>query len=114
MGSILVIIYTSPLGKILRSLGVEYQFYADDSHIYISFDKEETDATVVKTQDVIKIIKNRISKKFLCLNEEKTEVLLIGSKSTHKKVNIPYLQIGSERISPVQEAKALVLFSTMA
>ena len=105
LGSILFNIYTSPLGKILSSLGVGYHLYADDSQIYISFDIDETDAAVAKIQDVIKIINNWMTKTFLCLNEDKTEVLLIGSKSANKKVNIPYIEIGSERISPAQEAK---------
>ena len=51
---ILFIIYTSPLGKMLCSLGVGYHFDADDSQIYISFDIDETDAAVAKTQGVIK------------------------------------------------------------
>ena len=64
-------------------------------------------AAVAKTQYVIKIIQNWTSKTFLCLNEHKTEVVLIGSMSAHKKVNIPYIEIGSERISPAQEVKSI-------
>ena len=41
----------------------------------------------------------------LCLNKDNTGVLLIGLKSAHKKVNVQYIEIGSERISPAQEAK---------
>ena len=46
-----------------------------------------------------------MSTNFLGLNDDKREVLLIGSKSTHKKVNILYIEIGSERIRLVQKAK---------
>ena len=41
----------------------------------------------------------------MCFSEENTEVLLIGSKSAHKKVNIAYIEIGIERIIPAQEVK---------
>ena len=46
-----------------------------------------------------------MSKHFWCLNEDKTEVLLIGSMSAHRKVNILYIEIGIERSNPAHEAK---------
>ena len=66
-----------PTRNDLKFSGVGYHFYNDDSQIYISFDIDETDVAVAKTQDVIKIIKNWMLKFFLYLNE-----------SAHMKVNI--------------------------
>ena len=42
---------------------------------------------------------------FLCLNDDKTEVLLIGSKTSHSKLNIPHISIGDEEIRLSTHAK---------
>ena len=42
---------------------------------------------------------------FLCLNDEKTEVLLIASKTNQKKLDISSVHIGDTQITPVNKAK---------
>ena len=42
---------------------------------------------------------------FLCLNEDKTEVLVIASKTKHSKLDTPNINIGEENISSTKEAK---------
>ena len=46
-----------------------------------------------------------MAKNFLCLNDDKTEVLLIGSKFAQQKPNIPHISIGDEKIVPSKDAK---------
>ena len=41
----------------------------------------------------------------LCLNQDKTEVLLVASKTVHKKLNIPHVTIGNEEIVPAKEIR---------
>jgi hypothetical protein len=37
LGSILYLLYTSPIGDIIRHLELDFYFYADDSRLYFSF-----------------------------------------------------------------------------
>ena len=52
-----------------------------------------------------KIIKQWMTDNFLSLNEDKTEILLIGSQNSHKKLSIPSIEIGSGLVNLVPSAK---------
>ena len=77
-------------------MGINFHFYGDDTQIYLAFDIEEAEAAVAKVEEAVQVIRKWMSENFLCLNDEKTEVLVIGSKSALQKFEIPYVTIGSE------------------
>ena len=47
LGPILYLLYTSPLGDIIRKNDMEFHFYADDSQIYFSFDSATPNCSFV-------------------------------------------------------------------
>ena len=71
----------------------------------MSFNINESTAALNRIEEIVNIIKAWMKENFLCLNEDKTEVLLIASKSNHSNLNIPHIRIGDENISPSKEAK---------
>ena len=54
-------------------------FYADDTQLYLSFNHSESQDAIVKMEKCISQVSSWMSDNFLKLNEDKTEVLFLGS-----------------------------------
>ena len=79
LGPILFTLYMLPLGKIIRSHGINFHCYADDTQLYLSMKPEETEP-LAKLQRCLNDIKSWMSSNFLRLNSDKTEVIVFGPK----------------------------------
>jgi len=81
-------VYTRPLGGIIRSHGLDYDFYADDSQLFVF--ARPVQAQVDKAVDRVRLcvhdIRIWMRNHFLKLNDGKTEVLAVGSKVQLSKV----------------------------
>ena len=82
LGPILFNIYTIELSNILRKYNVCFKLYADDTQFYFSI--STTQDTVDKVGRVMKEIKNWMQRKKLKLNDDKTECMLFGTKTSLK------------------------------
>ena len=51
----------------------------------ITFNVDEAESAVTKIEDAVATVKKWMIKNVLCLNDDKTGVLLIQSKSSHQK-----------------------------
>ncbi len=79
LGPLLFNIYLSPLGQLLRSLCLHYHLYADYMQIYIHSNPHERH-DIAYLSDCITEIKTWMDNNLFCLNSDKTEIMLMGSR----------------------------------
>uniref|UniRef100_A0A8D3E0A7 Reverse transcriptase domain-containing protein n=1 Tax=Scophthalmus maximus TaxID=52904 RepID=A0A8D3E0A7_SCOMX len=112
LGPLLFITYILPLGQILRHFNLDFHCYADNTQIYLST-KSPHNPRLSHIDSCLSAIKTWMQHNFLKLNSDKTECLLIGSKSTLGKINNPTLTIDGTTVSPSPQAHNLgVIFDS--
>ena len=79
LGPILFSIYMLPLGNIIRTHSVNFHCYADDTQLYLSIKPEQSNQ-LTKLQTCLKDIKTWMTRNFLLLNSDKTEVIILAPK----------------------------------
>ena len=80
LGPILYVLYTSPLGDIVRSHGLSCHFYADDTQLNFSFKLHDQAASVQAIESCLNDIGAWMLAKMLKLNRDKTELLVTEPK----------------------------------
>ena len=116
LGPILFTLFTAPLGEVCKKHGINFQSYADDQQNYLSF--KPNNPTSLKTckeslEACISDIQKWMMTNKLKLNDDKTEVVLFGTRQQLEKLesNEEFkIKIGCEIIKPVSSARNLGYF----
>ena len=103
LGPALFTLYTSPLGDLCRKHDILFHGYADDQHNYFAFSPNtpgDKDRCLEKLETCIQDIRIWIRTNLLKLNDEKTEFIMIGTKSQLTKSDYinSKITIGSDEI----------------
>ncbi|KAM9790323.1 uncharacterized protein ACBT44_018929 isoform 1-T2 [Syngnathus typhle] len=106
LGPLLFICYLFPLGTVIRKLNLDFHCYADDTQIYIRTTPTRN-PSLTHFETCISTIKAWLTHNFLKLNSDKTELLLIGTKSSLNKTGSITLTIDSSNITPSPLARNL-------
>ena len=106
LGPILFILYIKQLQIIAAKYGLSVQFYADDSQLYISFYPTKVgdlENITDRANRCLAEIKVWMVENFMKINEDKTELLILGKPSVLKTFDLEItLQFGSEKIKPTK------------
>nr|XP_049580551.1 ubiquinone biosynthesis protein COQ9, mitochondrial isoform X3 [Syngnathus scovelli] len=99
LGPLLFICYLFPLGNVIRKLNLDFHCDADDTQIYIRTTPTQN-PPLTHFETCISTIKTWLTHKFLKLNSDKAELLLLGTKSSLNKTGPITFTIDSSSITP--------------
>ena len=106
LGPILYLLYISPLGDVIRSHGLDFHFYTDDTQLYLAFEStnEEKLGALVQIETCVKEIDLWMVKNKLKLNGNKTELLVINARNRLGPA-IEHIEVSNSRIMPSTSAR---------
>ena len=108
MGPFKFCVYTLPIGAIIRSHGLDYHIYADDTQIYLAFDTNDPDCGIDRINACLSDIRSWMITNKLKINDSKTEFLVLASPNTHAKLPSDLnIKVGNCVIRPSESAKNL-------
>ena len=102
LGPLLFNIYCSSLIEIVEAHLPEVHSYADDSQFFLSFNPGNSlchDAAVSAMEACIADIKKWTQQNSLMLNDDKTELIVIGTRQQLDKVNVMSVRVGNHLIT---------------
>ena len=99
--------YTPPLLYIIRKLNIRYHLYASDTQLYGSLYPNELPDLINRFEHCIAEVNTWMKVNKLKLNDEKTEVILLGNNSFTKHIPSPSLHIDDISLEATDKAKHL-------
>jgi hypothetical protein len=98
MGPLLFTLYIAPLADIISKYRFDFHFYADDSQIYFNFDpsdEQNLSLLLARLDDCICDVNQWMTDNYLKMNNDKTDVILLGSSYQLENVKLTNIKLSS-------------------
>ena len=109
-GPVMFTLYTTPMQRIFKRHGIKYHKYADDIHLYASYNPStpgDQVETARRLTDCIAEVRQWIALHMLTLNDEKTKMMIFTSKHHLKTYGCCSLTTGDDTVSPSDRIRNL-------
>lgn len=107
LGPVLFVLYISPLSEIFSHFGLSYHQYADDTQSYSIDSTKDFSKLTDRSVLCIKAVKDWMGRNRLRLNDDKTELMFIGSKHLLSKNEIASVYVCDNELEPVKVVRNL-------
>ena len=107
LGPILYLVYSSPLGAILRRHGVGFHMYADDTQLYLDMKTTKVEDIVsarTRVEVCLRELNQWMPLNNLRLNNDKTELLVLHAKH-RPKPPLDSITVGDATVEPTSSAR---------
>ena len=109
-GPRLYTLYSAPISDIIRTYNVDHMIYADDTCIYIVFHYDDRENYLCTIESCLHHLEDWFNSSRLCLNPDKTEVLLCPPSLRFNISNVRLLNISGNIIPYTTNVKHLGVY----
>ena len=114
LGPQLFSMYIAPLAGLIRSFGVRYHQYADDTQLYIEISKDNADVRLSMLEQCILSVYEWLLHNGLALNPSKSDAIQFTTGRVRGGVDIATVSVSGVAIKPAETVKSLgVVFDVL-